>query len=95
MYPFMKTNTEIQSDFNLHWLEPLDNALQEISKCDARQAPISEQGYTHLALAELSQIRVSIQYLKDILDDPLDETETLLENVMNINVKEELGKLSL
>ena len=99
MYPFMKTNTEtnteVQSDFNLHWLEPLDNALQEISKCDARQAPISEQGYTHLALAELSSIRVGIQYLKDILDDPLAETETLLENVMNINVKEELGKLSL
>ncbi len=99
MYPFMKTNTEtnteVQSDFNLHWLEPLDNALQELSKCDARQAPISEQGYTHLALAELSQLRVGIQYLKDILDDPLAETETLLENVMNINVKEELGKLSL
>ena len=90
-----ETNTEVQSDFNLHWLEPLDNALQEISKCDARQAPISEQGYTHLALAELSSIRVGIQYLKDILDDPLAETETLLENVMNINVKEELGKLSL
>ena len=99
MYPFMKTNTEtnteIQSDFNLHWLEPLENALQEISKCDARQAPIQEQGYTHLALAELSSIRVGIQYLKDILDDPLDETETLLENAMNINVKEELGRLSL
>lgn len=90
-----ETNTEIQSDFNLHWLEPLENALQEISKCDARQAPIQEQGYTHLALAELSSIRVGIQYLKDILDDPLDETETLLENAMNINVKEELGRLSL
>jgi hypothetical protein len=75
MYPFMKTNTEIQSDFNLHWLKPLENALQEISKCDARQAPIQEQGYTHLALAELSQLRVGIQYLKDILDDPLDDEE--------------------
>lgn len=71
----MKTNTEIQSDFNLHWLEPLDNALREISKCDARQAPIQEQGYTHLALAELSSIRVSIQYLKDILDDSFDDEE--------------------
>lgn len=75
MYSFMKTNTEIQSDFNLHWLEPLDNALREISKCDARQAPIQEQGYTHLALAELSSIRVSIQYLKDILDDSFDDEE--------------------
>jgi hypothetical protein len=53
MYPFMKTNTEIQSDFSQQWLEPLDNALQEILKCDARQANIREQGYTHLALAEL------------------------------------------
>tara|TARA_R110002020_G_scaffold150752_1_gene327568 strand:- start:562 stop:789 length:228 start_codon:yes stop_codon:yes gene_type:complete len=74
MYPFMKTNTEIQSDFSQHWLEPLDNALQEILKCDARQAPISEQGYTHLALAELAQIRVGIQYLKEIIDDPMEKS---------------------
>jgi hypothetical protein len=74
MYPFMKTNTEIQSDFNQQWLEPLDNALQEILKCDARQAPIREQGYTHLALAELTQIRAGIQYLKEILDDPMEKS---------------------
>ena len=105
MYPFMKTNTEIQSDFNLHWLEPLDNALREISKCDARQAPIQEQGYTHLALAELSQIRVGIQYLKDILDDPLDEESDRIETrkdldafkeaLQDYNSEAELRKLSL
>ena len=70
----MKTNTETQSDFNRYWLEPLDNALQELSKCDARQATISEQGYTHLALAELAQIRVGIQYLKEIIDDPMEKS---------------------
>jgi len=101
----MKTNTEIQSDFNLHWLKPLDNALQEILKCDARQAPISEQGYTHLALAELSSIRVGIQYLKNILDDPLDEPSDRIgtrkdlhafkEALQNYNSEEELNKPSL
>ena len=101
----MKTNTEIQSDFNLHWLEPLDNALQEILKCDARQAPISEQGYTHLALAELSSIRVGIQYLKYILDDPFDEPSNRIETrkdldafkeaLQDYNSEAELKKLSL
>jgi len=105
MYPFMKTNTEIQSDFNRYWLEPLDNALQEILKCDARQAPISEQGYTHLALAELSSIRVSIQYLKDILDDPLSEPsdrvetrralDTFKQALGGYDIEDELGKLLL
>ena len=105
MYPFMKTNTEIQSDFNRYWLEPLDNALQEILKCDARQAPIREQGYTHLALAELSSIRVGIQYLKDILDDPFDEPSDRIETrkdldafkeaLQDYNSDEELNKLSL
>ena len=101
----MKTNTEIQSDFNRYWLEPLDNALQEILKCDARQAPIREQGYTHLALAELSSIRVGIQYLKDILDDPFDEPSDRIETrkdldafkeaLQDYNSDEELNKLSL
>jgi len=101
----MKTNTETQSDFNRYWLEPLDNALQEILKCDARQAPISEQGYTHLALAELSQLRVGIQYLKDILDDPLDEPSdraetrkdlgTFKQALQGYDIEEELGRLSL
>jgi len=101
----MKTNTETQSDFNRYWLEPLDNALQELSKCDARQAPINEQGYTHLALAELSQLRVGIQYLKDILDDPLDEPSDravtridlgVFKNALQgYDVEAELGKLSL
>ena len=105
MYPFMKTNTETQSDFNRYWLEPLENALQEISKCDARQAPISEQGYTHLALAELSQLRVGIRYLKDILDDPLAEPSdraetrkdlgTFKQALQGYDVEDELGKLSL
>ena len=102
----MKTdNKETQSDFNRYWLEPLENALQEISKCDARQAPISEQGYTHLALAELSQLRVGIQYLKDILDDPLDKPSDravtridlgIFKNALQgYDVEDELGKLSL
>jgi hypothetical protein len=105
MYPFMKKNTETQSDFNRYWLEPLDNALQELSKCDARQAPINEQGYTHLALAELSQLRVGIQYLKDILDDPFDEPsdrietrralDTFKQALGGYDIEEELGKLSL
>ena len=95
----------MQEDFNKFWLEPLDNALQEISKCDARQAPIREQGYTHLALAELSQLRVGIQYLKDILDDPLDELSDRIETrkdldafkeaLQNYNSEAELKKLSL
>ena len=94
----MKTNTETQSDFNRYWLEPLENALQEISKCDARQAPISEQGYTHLALAELSQLRVGIQYLKDILDeedDAKDADEGSLGQCLGYDIKGELNKLSL
>jgi hypothetical protein len=101
----MKVRKEMQEDFNKFWLEPLDNALQEISKCDARQAPIREQGYTHLALAELSQLRVGIQYLKDILDDPLDELSDRIETrkdldafkeaLQNYNSEEELNKLSL
>jgi len=95
MYPFMKTNTEIQSDFNRYWLEPLDNALQEISKCDARQAPIREQGYTHLAKAELSQIRVSIRYLQEILGDAEDADEGSLAQCLGYDIKGELNKLSL
>ena len=102
----MKTdNKEIEADFRTYWLEPLDNALQEILKCDARQAPISEQGYTHLALAELSQLRVGIQYLKDILDDPLSEPSdraetrkdlgTFKQALQGYDIEEELGRLSL
>ena len=99
-----ETNTETQSDFNRYWLEPLENALQELSKCDARQAPISEQGYTHLALAELSQLRVGIQYLKDILDDPLDhedftselKEESYAKKMMNgYEALEEMKEVSL
>lgn len=95
----------MQEDFNKFWLKPLDNALLEISKCDARQAPIREQGYTHLALAELSSIRVGIQYLKDILDDPFDEPSDRIETrkdldafkeaLQDYNSDEELNKLSL
>lgn len=92
----MKTdNKETQSDFNRYWLEPLENALQEISKCDARQAPISEQGYTHLALAELSQIRVSIRYLQEILGEEDDADEGSLGQCLGYDIKGELDKLSL
>ena len=93
-----ETNTETQSDFNRYWLEPLENALQEISKCDARQAPIREQGYTHLAKAELSQIRVSIRYLQEILDeedDAKDADEGSLGQCLGYDIKGELEKLSL
>jgi len=91
----MKVRKEMQEDFNKFWLEPLDNALQEISKCDARQAPIREQGYTHLAKAELSQIRVSIRYLQEILGDAEDADEGSLAQCLGHDVKGELNKLSL
>ena len=71
----MIVKKEMKEGFDKHWLEPLDNALLEISKCDARQALIREQGYTHLAKAELNQLRQDIQYLKDILDDPIEDEE--------------------